>query len=322
VVLVAGVWFRLIGTIVPAGSDGHPAETAALQDPVEPQKPAFAAPSAGVLALRQRLASVAGKASSRDVAAIRDFYQARNGPLVWVTPEGFSPKAQAAIAELRKADDWGLHAAEYDIPRLPLGTISPEAGADIEIKLTLAMLQYARQAYGGRIADPSRVSQLFDVTPPQIAPAAVLAALVAADAPDAYLRSLHPQHEQFQKLHELLVRLRHKHSPEAGTDEIAYGSQLKHAVPQLETAAVSVPRPAPAVRGLAADERARLEADIDRILVNMERWRWMPRDFGEVYVWNNVPEFMTRVWKGDKIINSDRIVAGQPDWPTPIFSAD
>lgn len=319
VALVAGVWFRLIGAIVPAQI--NPAETAALQEPAEPDKPAYTAPSAGVLALRQRLSEFSKRANASDIAAIRDFYTERTGPLVWVTPDGFSAKAKAAIAELKAAGDWGLDAGDYEVPRLPLGTLSPEAGAEIEIKLSLALLKYARQAHSGRIANPARVSKLFDVDPPRVAPKAVLAALVAADAPDVYLRSLHPQHEQFQKLHELLVKLRRKLNL-GKTDELAYGTQLQDAVPQLQTSSVSVPEPAPARRGSASPEHARIEADIDRILVNMERWRWLARDLGTVYVWNNVPEFMTRVWKNGKIINSDRIVAGQPDWPTPIFSAD
>ena len=37
------------------------------------------------------------------------------------------------------------------------------------------------------------------------------------------------------------------------------------------------------------------ENDIAAIVVNMERWRWMPRDFGAFHVMVNVPEFMVRV---------------------------
>jgi murein L,D-transpeptidase YcbB/YkuD len=66
----------------------------------------------------------------------------------------------------------------------------------------------------------------------------------------------------------------------------------------------------------------REDVRLARILVNMERWRWLPAELGEFHVWNNVPEFLTRVVKKGETIHSDRIVAGQPDWPTPAFSAD
>ena len=61
---------------------------------------------------------------------------------------------------------------------------------------------------------------------------------------------------------------------------------------------------------------------IQRIVLNMERWRWMPVDMGSVYVWNNIPEFMTRVMKDGKEIHKERIIVGQPTWPTPVFSAN
>ena len=60
-----------------------------------------------------------------------------------------------AIGELRKADDWGLKAAAFDVPSLPEGPATAEALADAEIKLGLAVLKYGRHARGGRL-DPPR----------------------------------------------------------------------------------------------------------------------------------------------------------------------
>ena len=63
-------------------------------------------------------------------------------------------------------------------------------------------------------------------------------------------------------------------------------------------------------------------ADIDRILVNMQRWRWMREDLGEFYVLDNVPEFLTRVVDHGNVIFTEKIVTGKPDTPTPTFSQD
>jgi murein L,D-transpeptidase YcbB/YkuD len=54
----------------------------------------------------------------------------------------------------------------------------------------------------------------------------------------------------------------------------------------------------------------------------MERWRWVPADMGEFHVWDNVPEFLTRVMKNGNVVHTDEIIVGQPSWPTPVFSAD
>ena len=52
---------------------------------------------------------------------------------------------------------------------------------------------------------PSTVSELFDQAPPLRDPEGVLAEIEAAEAPDAYLQSLHPKHEQFQRLRQALL---------------------------------------------------------------------------------------------------------------------
>ncbi len=55
---------------------------------------------------------------------------------------------------------------------------------------------------------------------------------------------------------------------------------------------------------------------------HMERWRWMPEDLGQVYVWNNSPEFMLYVVKDGKRIYADKTLVGTSAYATPVFSAD
>lgn len=59
---------------------------------------------------------------------------------------------------------------------------------------------------------------------------------------------------------------------------------------------------------------------VDSYIVNMERWRWLPDDMGALHVWNNLPEFMSRVIKDGNIIHEERIIIGQPNTQTPVFS--
>ncbi len=306
VALTVGVWFRVAAPSGPSANSEPEIMTAALEPAAAPAPP----PSPALAALRRQLPQLAKRGHPDDVAAVRSYYETH--ALLWITDSGFSPRAKLAMAELRKADDWGLRASDFPSPRLPAGDLSPEAAADAEIKLTLSVLKYARYARGGQISDPSRISEVLDYKPPVRPPRLVLAELAKTDAPDAYLRGLNPKHEQFEKLRQLLIKLRRPEGANVDTT-IAYGEKLQSAMPRLQSSSLERPP-----RQLSAQTAA----DIDRILVNMERWRWLPVNLGKLYVWNNVPEFLTRVVKDGKIINSDRIVAGQPDWPTPSFSAD
>jgi murein L,D-transpeptidase YcbB/YkuD len=57
-----------------------------------------------------------------------------------------------------------------------------------------------------------------------------------------------------------------------------------------------------------------------RIRMNMERWRWAPRELGERYVLVNVPAYQMQVIEGDDPVLAMRVIVGAPDTPTPLFS--
>jgi murein L,D-transpeptidase YcbB/YkuD len=223
-------------------------------------------------------------ANTDDLAALDAFYAARTGGPLWVTEMGFSTRAQAVSFEIEKADDWGLIAAAFDLPSADALPAGPEARALAEIKLDVAILKYARFARGGRV-NPSKVSRLFDQVPPLRDPKTVLADVAAADAPDQYLQSLQPKHDQFLRLRQALLEARGKGGE--GTSPKATESQ-----------------------------------NIRRLILNMERWRWMPENLGSVYVWNNSPEFMVYVIKDGKQIFADKTLVGTPRYATPVFTAD
>ena len=48
------------------------------------------------------------------------------------------------------------------------------------------------------------------------------------------------------------------------------------------------------------------------IQANMDRWRWLARDLGDVYLMTNVPEFQLRLTVKNKIIRTYRTVVGKP----------
>jgi L,D-transpeptidase YcbB len=59
-----------------------------------------------------------------------------------------------------------------------------------------------------------------------------------------------------------------------------------------------------------------------QIMLNMERWRWMPEDLGSLYVLLNIPAFNVHVMSGGKSVYADKIVVGEMKYATPIFTAD
>ena len=286
-------------------ADAAPVPESGAADPLAPAdvaKPAPAAPGAAattetaqapaaetdpvILLVRERLAAtqpLRALGAKDDLAGAIAFYDGRAQPL-WTGKDGFTPRAKLAMEEIGKADDWGLKASAFELPSLPEATPSPEALAEAETKLSIAVLTYARHARGGRI-EPASASRKFDQKPAIFEPKTVLQGIAGAEAADAYLRGLHPQHPQFEKLRQALLAAR-----QAAT--------------------------------IAAGDGKRPSASIPQILVNMERWRWMPPELGSFYVWDNIPEQMTYVYDNGKAVLSEKIVVGKLSTPTPIFSAD
>jgi murein L,D-transpeptidase YcbB/YkuD len=355
-----------------APDEAAPTATAALPDPSSASAAGVSdsalPPADAIVAdVRQMIPDVAKGSNADDVAAIAAYYEELNGPAIWVSTDGLTSKGKTAIEEIGKADDWGLRASDFDVPHLAGGTLTSEAAAEAEIKLAQAVLKYARYARGGRV-NPSSISQLMDQTPTLKAPKSVLTEIAEAAAPDAYLRSLHPKHEQFERLRQVLLKLR-------GTDEkveepeedpalsvkippgrlirggmedpqvallrqrlkmpaddaakaTVYDEELQEAVREFQRSKGLSPdalignNTRAVLNGQPKPVAATADSKIERILINMERWRWMPEDVGKFYVWDNVPEALTRIVKDGKIIHTDKIIVGQPSWPTPVFSAD
>jgi L,D-transpeptidase YcbB len=58
----------------------------------------------------------------------------------------------------------------------------------------------------------------------------------------------------------------------------------------------------------------------DKLRANMEEWRWMPEDLGQVHILANIPEFMVYLVKDGTPIHSERIVVGEVGKQTTIFT--
>ncbi len=298
-----------------------------------------------------------------DQEALKAFYEAGDFAPVWVGDNGLNAKAKAAIAEIRKADDWGLDAGAFALPddaRASQASANPESLADTEVTLSLAVLKYARHARGGRIMDPAgTLSSYLDRTPQLLEPKVVIEKIASADEADAYLRGLHPQHPQFEKLRQAYLAMRDGARAQErvtipGGRMLVPGQSDENVAILRKRLEVPAPQNVTNAEGETVDEaffddtlkeavmafqkenglspdglvgsgtRAALNnfevLSNDKLLANMEQWRWMPEDLGSVYVWLNIPEYKVRISKNDEIIHEERAITGLVSKQTPVFS--
>ncbi|CAN1722566.1 L,D-transpeptidase YcbB [Hyphomicrobium sp. 1Nfss2.1] len=350
-----------------------PKSTAALPDTASgtaPESaPAQVLPPADpvVASIRVKVSELGKKVNQEEAAALASYYGEVTGTPLWASTSGLTEKGKAVVAEIGRADSWGLPASAFDVPSTGVQNLTPEAAADTELQVAVAVLKYARYARGGRI-NPGSISQLMDQEPTLVPPKTVLSEIAAASQPDEYLTSLHPKHPQFHALRKMLIKLRggeEKEEVQAEDPALAVqlpaGRLLRPGMNDPQVALLrqrlKVPAQDASSENLYDDELVQAVRDfqrdknltpdglvgngtrqvlnggprpvaqsndskIERILINMERWRWLPPDLGEFHVWDNVPEFLTRIVKNGEVIHTDEIIVGQPSWPTPVFSAD
>lgn len=63
-----------------------------------------------------------------------------------------------------------------------------------------------------------------------------------------------------------------------------------------------------------------VETRVKQIALNMERWRWLPRELGDHYILVNIPEMRLRVYENGRIPLVMNVVVGTKETQTPIFT--
>jgi murein L,D-transpeptidase YcbB/YkuD len=322
-----------------------PAAAAAAPPVVEPLPTAVAARLADPASLLTRF-------GTREREALKSFYEARADKPVWIVDGAWTPEARAIASRLGAAGEDGLDPRAYPVPPLA-DHPDDKAVAEADLRLSAAAILYARDARGGRV-NPASISRLITPTlelPPAdavltklsgagpkagevlqaynpatkgyLALKAQLAALKAARSGRAPL-TLPPGPTLKLGMHDRRVpALRTHFGLEATSDPTAYDAPVADAVGQFQRERGLPGDGSLNVRtamALADSGRATKPGEEAEILVNMERWRWLPSDLGTDYVLVNVPEFRLRIVRGGTVRDEARVIVGKPESPTPIFS--
>ena len=249
--------------------------------------------------------------------------------------------------------DYRLSVAAADIPAFAVEATTEQLAA-LELEAGAALLAYARDAAQGR-ADPRRRDPNVFAEAPPFDPAALLAQLTdPAGDPAALLLSLSPGHSEYRGLRRALSLYRER-AARAEPPPVPDGPSLKPGMRDPRVAAlrarlahfgdISLPEaepdlftPALAIALQSFQRRHGLEDDavagrqtlaalnvtaaerVEQILLNMERWRWLPRELGEAYVLANIAGFTVTMVEGGSTVERMRAVVGRPYRMSPVFS--
>lgn len=224
--------------------------------------------------------------------------------------------------------------------------------ADLDILLTDAYRSYAAHLYGGKM-EPGRVSDQWPLQKNYDPPMPALKEIPPSDRLEKTLLSLPPAYLGYRQLRDLLARYRRTDA--AGGWPVISGGKLMSGQRNARVAALKqrlflsgelTVLPAKnrdlydaalekAVRlfqrahnlkedGAVGGETLRLlnipvGERIRQIRLNMERWRWMPRNLDR-YIFVNIPSFELKVAEKGFVVLKMRTIVGKEDKPTPSFA--
>lgn len=289
----------------------------------------------------------------QDLAEARHFYQSRNHAPAWTDHGTVTPVARKVLARLAQARFDGLDESDYAVPggfdaKVHFGSVDDLV--DYEIALTTALARYVRHAAMGRI-NPRSVSKYITIDPQRPDIVAALESVAASTEPARVLDGFHPTHPGFLALKDALARILASEQESTKTIAIPSGPLIKPGqhdkrIPLLRARLGLEPGEGDETRydetlakavialqkkhGLPAKGfvgnmtlgvlNGHTRGSRSDVIVNMERWRWLPRELGHHHVHVNIPEFLVRIHAGDKVTHTTRVVVGKARNQTPVFS--
>ena len=235
------------------------------------------------------------------------------------------------------------------------GFETKEAGS-LDVFFTYLYMKYASDLADG-LSDLATADSSWQIRPEKLDPAAHLDSALAKGSVEASLLDLTPGNPQYKALRKALSEYRSlaaaggwpkvppalklkpgQASPHvlALAQRLAATGDYTGAAPEGGAAARYDARLQEAVKrfqrrhgltengvvssAVVAEMNVPVEARVRQIEINLERWRWLPRNLGDRYVLVNIPEYRLEVWEQERVPLTMRVVVGKRDTPTPIFS--
>ena len=312
-----------------------------------------ASPQAAISAMKGRQAAE-WRRTVIDLNLVGSYYDDPANQPIWVKNGGPTPAAAELLEALSRAGEDGLDTNDYlsgpiiDTHRLT----TDDDAAGYELAMSQAFLAFARDVHSGQTSPAVNAS---DIVIPRKPVDAVAWLSLARDAGvEGALEKLRPEHPQYFQLRQMLKGYRTL-AAKGGWPAIDSGGALKPGMTDprigqmranlkargyagidnadtnfyddnivavvehfqrrngLDADGVAGPKTIAAMN-VTADERVR------QIIVNMERWRWLPEQLGSRYVFVNQAGFeMFPVDKG-QLVDRHKVIVGKPFHKTPMFS--
>ena len=267
---------------------------------------------------------------------VQAFYDAGGYQLAWTKGGQPTSQARTVIDTLRRADDRGLNAEDYDASRWDqrLSQLNqPDAAARFDVALTVCVMRYLSDLHLGRVNPKKLKFAINEKTYRSDLVQFIRTHLVNGQSIGSDLELVEPQYPGYQRtkavLQQYLELAQHGDGPAvpAPKKSLDPGSHFEGIAQLTQRLALLGDLPAGASvppgdiyqeplveavkrfqdrHGLTADGRlgaqtvkelnTPLSARIEQLRLTLERWRWLPHEFPLPPLVVNIPEFRLRAF--------------------------
>jgi L,D-transpeptidase YcbB len=289
--------------------------------------------------------------------SVTAFYEKRSYHPAWSSPG----LRDDLLETLEGAEEEGLLFEEYHGEKIRdglsnLDDLSEEERSSLDVIMTDAFLLYGKHLYSGK-TNPKNLHGIFDVPSEEIDHLALLEKAVEDKDLDNALDVLRPNHQIYNELKKSLKEYRELSADFEGFDPIPEGETVEPdeedpRIPQIKerlkffghlknkdsTGNQYTSDIAEALKSF--QEQNGIESDgiignntitflnkgyderRDQILVNLERWRWYPRDLGDHFILVNIANYRLQVVKDGDTVRTHKTMVGTEARKTPVFSRE
>ena len=308
-------------------------------------------------AIREQLAAVEDIALPKEMDLVwrklRQFYSQRRYQPVWFNDTGLNARAETWLYTIKSVYTHGLDPYDYHLSffQRHRKDQSPLLRVWMELLMTKALMHYIEHMQVGR-STPKDMNLDWHIKKPPVDTIAWLQRILDAEDFQQALDSLQPPHAGYRRLQAALLKylalqstggwpnipdgptlhqgefdeqvplLRRRLQAEGDllidplTGKFLFDDTVKEAVEHFQVrygididgvvgpktrAAMNVP----------------IEERIQQMQLNLERWRWLPPELGDQYIFVNTAGYELAAYESNEPLFITRVIAGTPDRSTP-----
>ncbi len=283
-----------------------------------------------------------------------NFYKATNYRTIWQSEDS----RKIILTELLKSDEEGLNPEDYKVKTLSdfekkSATLNDSDLAKYDILLTENFQKYISHLTNGTL-NPRKLYKNWDLKENYIDLNETLTNLLDSDSLADKIEQLKPNHIVYKRLKKALklintfpkddfkaLKIAEIITPNDTNPSIidikkrlTYWKELQ---PQDSLTTIYDPETILAIKkfqsrhGLAIDgiigpatisslnfsKKQRMQ----QIIVNLERWKWYPKEMGKEYIIINIPDYRLTLIKDKDTLRTHRVIVGRAKRKTPILSS-